>query len=92
MATGTVKSGWKSVQSVSLPFTPTSDGFLLVNVNPSSSATALYYITEDGNTFLNVVSSSGVRAAESAPVQRGKAYANSYSSNISSVSIKFYQL
>lgn len=94
MASGSILKpvGWKARQAISLPFTPTRDGIVFVRVKPSSSATAYYYIAEDGTNYANVIALSGANGTVTMPVSIGKQYTNTYSSGVDSVNMYFFEI
>lgn len=61
-------------ETVSLPYTPTADGFLYVYLNPSSSTGAYFrlsYSVDSQNIFIGQNAKSGDGVSLFAPVKKG---------------------
>ena len=93
MATSKIKfkgfGEWEVISS--LPYTPTSDGILVVYVSPSSSATAQYVLDIDGlGKYFRTVSYNGVNVSNSFPIKRGQEVSLITSSGVDSGSKLFF--
>ena len=93
MATSTIgQAKWEMSSSISLPYVAPRDGFIFANLRPETSALSGYYITKNTESFINIVSRDGVNSQMFAPVKKGDVLANSYSTNVRSVTIHFYSI
>lgn len=83
MATSEIKklNGFGTPTTVTLPFTATVDGIVVIMVNPPSSTDSYYYIKEDGSYHCEGSSRGGLAYTLVFPVKKGRTYANTAASN-----------
>ena len=75
MATGKiVKHGLGALSTVTFPFTAQSDGFLIMQINPSSSGGAygVVVVDNDSNQRLQLSTVSGTGLGGTLPIRKGQ--------------------
>lgn len=77
-------AGWDTPQTVTLPFTPTKDGFVVGLMAPNTSANSWMYINDDGSQYARAMSSGGTGYGMSFPVITSHSYTIANSGNIAS--------
>ena len=83
MATSEIKqlNGFGTPTTVTLPFTATADGIVVIIVKPSTSADSYLYIKEDNSYHCEGASTGGTTYTLVFPVKKGRRYSNAAASN-----------
>lgn len=83
MATSIIKklNGFGTPTTVTLPYTASVDGIVVIMVNPPSSAQSYLYIKEDNSYHYEGSSAGGMAYTLVFPVKKGRTYSNAAASN-----------
>lgn len=95
MASGTLKRrGWGNGVAVTLPWTATEDGMMLIRAGSSTSSARTYlYIRGGDNSYpFATVSIDGALIGGSFPVKKDVSYSVDYQSNVGSIFCSFIPL
>ena len=93
MATSEIKqlNGFGTPTTVTLPFTATADGIVVIIVNPSSSADSYLYIKENNSYHYEGSSRGGLAYTLVFPVKKGRQYSIGDATNAAiSRGVRFY--
>ena len=93
MATSIIKklNGFGTPTTVTLPFTATADGIVVIIINPPAGADSYFYVSEDGSYHYEGSSRGGLAYTLVFPVKKGRKYANAAATNAAiSRGVRFY--
>ena len=80
----TGSAGWGTPTNVTLPFTPTADGFVVGLFAPSTSANSWMFVSDNSSPYMRAMSSGGTGYGMSFPAVNGHSYTIQSSGNIGS--------
>jgi hypothetical protein len=82
-------TGWGTTSTITLPYTPTTDGIVVASFSPQSASNSYVFILDDGQTYMRAMSSGGTGYGMTFPVISGHRYSVQTQGNVSSSTYTF---